>query len=81
MRARPRSRQAAAAMARAPSVHAITHVPRPLGSSATKPLVVRLDGNNVDEGRRILAEYAHPRVTVVETMDEAADKAAELANK
>jgi succinyl-CoA synthetase beta subunit len=52
-----------------------------LGSSATKPLVVRLDGNNVDEGRRILAEYAHPLVTVVETMDEAADKAAELANK
>ena len=52
-----------------------------LGSSATKPLVVRLDGNNVNEGRRILAEYAHPLVTVVETMDEAADKAAELANK
>ena len=52
-----------------------------LGSSATKPLVVRLDGNNVIEGRRILAEYAHPLVTVVETMDEAADKAAELANK
>ena len=52
-----------------------------LGSAATKPLVVRLDGNNVAEGRRILAEYAHPLVTVVETMDEAADKAAELANK
>ena len=52
-----------------------------LGSSATKPLVVRLDGNNVNEGRRILAEYAHPLVTIVETMDEAADKAAELANK
>ena len=52
-----------------------------LGSSATKPLVVRLDGNNVNEGRRILAEFAHPLVTVVETMDEAADKAAELANK
>ena len=52
-----------------------------LGSSATKPLVVRLDGNNVNEGRRILAEYAHPLVAVVETMDEAADKAAELANK
>ncbi len=52
-----------------------------LGSAATKPLVVRLDGNNVNEGRRILAEYAHPLVTVVETMDEAADKAAELANK
>ena len=52
-----------------------------LGSAASKPLVVRLDGNNVVEGRRILAEYNHPLVTVVETMDEAADKAAELANK
>lgn len=51
-----------------------------LGDSATKPLVVRLDGNNVVEGRRILAEANHPLVTVVETMDEAADKAAELAN-
>jgi len=50
-----------------------------LGSAATKPLVVRLDGNNVDEGRRILAEAAHPLVTVVDTMDEAAAKAAELA--
>ena len=52
-----------------------------LGATATKPLVVRLDGNNVNEGRRILAEYGHPLVTVVETMDEAAEKAAELANK
>ncbi|MFM6980604.1 MAG: ADP-forming succinate--CoA ligase subunit beta [Micrococcales bacterium] len=52
-----------------------------LGSSATKPIVVRLDGNNVVEGRRILAEYKHPLVTVVETMDEAADKAAEVASK
>ncbi|MEY4367471.1 MAG: hypothetical protein RLZ28_886 [Actinomycetota bacterium] len=52
-----------------------------LGDSASKPLVVRLDGNNVVEGRRILAEYNHPLVTVVETMDEAADKAAELANR
>jgi succinyl-CoA synthetase beta subunit len=52
-----------------------------LGSAATKPLVVRLDGNNVAEGRRILAEANHPLVTVVDTMDEAADKAAELANK
>jgi len=52
-----------------------------LGDAATKPLVVRLDGNNVDEGRRILAEAAHPLVTVVATMDEAADKAAELASK
>lgn len=50
-----------------------------LGDAATKPLVVRLDGNNVDEGRRILAEAAHPLVTVVDTMDEAAAKAAELA--
>jgi succinyl-CoA synthetase beta subunit len=52
-----------------------------LGASASKPLVVRLDGNNVVEGRRILAERNHPLVTVVETMDEAADKAAELANR
>ena len=51
-----------------------------LGDTATKPLVVRLDGNSVVEGRRILAEAQHPLVTVVETMDEAADKAAELAN-
>ncbi|GAA4440796.1 ADP-forming succinate--CoA ligase subunit beta [Actinokineospora soli] len=50
-----------------------------LGDEATKPLVVRLDGNNVDEGRRILAEANHPLVTVVDTMDNAADKAAELA--
>ena len=50
-----------------------------LGAAATKPLVVRLDGNNVIEGRRILAEAAHPLVTVVDTMDQAADKAAELA--
>ena len=51
-----------------------------LGSEATKPLVVRLDGNNVDEGRRILSELNHPLVTTVDTMDGAADKAAELAN-
>jgi succinyl-CoA synthetase beta subunit len=50
-----------------------------LGATATKPLVVRLDGNNVDEGRRILSAAAHPLVTVVDTMDEAADKAAALA--
>lgn len=50
-----------------------------LGDAATKPLVVRLDGNNVDEGRQILADAAHPLVTVVDTMDEAAAKAAELA--
>jgi succinyl-CoA synthetase beta subunit len=51
-----------------------------LGDAATKPLVVRLDGNNVDLGRQILAEANHPLVTVVDTMDGAADKAAELAN-
>ena len=51
-----------------------------LGDSATKPLVVRLDGNAVEEGRRILAEANHPLVTLVETMDGAADRAAELAN-
>ncbi len=50
-----------------------------LGDDATKPLVVRLDGNNVDEGRRILDEANHPLVTVVGTMDDAAAKAAELA--
>jgi succinyl-CoA synthetase beta subunit len=51
-----------------------------LGDEATKPLVVRLDGNNVEEGRRILEERNHPLVTLVDTMDGAADKAAELAN-
>ncbi|WP_347353222.1 ADP-forming succinate--CoA ligase subunit beta [Intrasporangium sp.] len=50
-----------------------------LGDSATKPLVVRLDGNNVAEGRRILADLNHPLVTIEETMDGAARKAAELA--
>jgi succinyl-CoA synthetase beta subunit len=51
-----------------------------LGDEANKPLVVRIDGNNVEEGRRILSEADHPLVTMVETMDGAADKAAELAN-
>ncbi len=50
-----------------------------LGDSATKPLVVRLDGNNVEEGRRILAGRNHPLVTIEDTMDGAARKAAELA--
>ncbi|GAB3577967.1 ADP-forming succinate--CoA ligase subunit beta [Calidifontibacter terrae] len=50
-----------------------------LGDSATKPLVVRLDGNAVEEGRKILADFNHPLVTVEETMDGAARKAAELA--
>ncbi|HAY43951.1 MAG TPA: ADP-forming succinate--CoA ligase subunit beta [Micrococcaceae bacterium] len=51
-----------------------------LGDAANKPLVVRLDGNNVEEGRAILAEANHPLVTLAATMDEGADKAAELAN-
>ncbi|GAB3851560.1 ADP-forming succinate--CoA ligase subunit beta [Nocardioides maradonensis] len=51
-----------------------------LGDGATKPIVVRLDGNNVEEGRAILNELNHPLVTQVDTMDGAADKAAELAN-
>jgi succinyl-CoA synthetase beta subunit len=51
-----------------------------LGDEASKPLVVRLDGNNVGEGRRILDALNHPLVTQVDTMDGAADKAAELAN-
>ena len=50
-----------------------------LGDEASKPLVVRLDGNNVEEGRRILAEANPPLVTVVDTMDGAAEKAAEFA--
>jgi succinyl-CoA synthetase beta subunit len=50
-----------------------------LGEAATKPLVVRLDGNNVVEGRRILDEARHPLVTMVDTMDGAAERAAELA--
>jgi succinyl-CoA synthetase beta subunit len=50
-----------------------------LGDHATKPLVVRLDGNNVDKGRAILEELGHPLVTQVDTMDGAADRAAELA--
>ncbi|WP_026533075.1 ADP-forming succinate--CoA ligase subunit beta [Arthrobacter sp. H41] len=50
-----------------------------LGDKENKPLVVRLDGNNVEEGRRILSEANHPLVTLATTMDEGADKAAELA--
>ncbi|WP_243230634.1 ADP-forming succinate--CoA ligase subunit beta [Microbacterium sp. CIAB417] len=51
-----------------------------LGDHATKPLVVRLDGNQVEEGRAILADANHPLVTLAAGMDEGADKAAELAN-
>ena len=50
-----------------------------LGQEATKPLVVRLDGNNVEQGRAILDRAAHPLVEQVDTMDGAARRAAELA--
>jgi succinyl-CoA synthetase beta subunit len=49
------------------------------GEEISKPLVVRLDGNNADEGRRILAEAESDIVEMVDTMDGAARRAAELA--
>ena len=52
-----------------------------LGSKATKPIVVRLDGNNVELGRKILNDANHPLVQQLETMDGAAAKVAELAGK
>lgn len=52
-----------------------------LGNQATKPIVVRLDGNNVDLGRKILNEANHPLIEQLDTMDGAAAKAAQLAAK
>ena len=52
-----------------------------IGDGATKPLVVRLDGNSVEKGREILAAANHPLVTLASTMDEGADMAASLASK
>ena len=52
-----------------------------LGATATKPIVVRLDGNNVEEGRAILSAANHPLVEQLDTMDGAASRAAELAAK
>ncbi|WP_053657242.1 ADP-forming succinate--CoA ligase subunit beta [Streptomyces sp. MMG1121] len=49
------------------------------GENVSKPLVVRLDGNNAELGRKILTDANHPLVQRVDTMDGAADKAAELA--
>jgi succinyl-CoA synthetase beta subunit len=49
------------------------------GDEVDRPLVVRLDGNNADEGRRILDEADLPGVERVDTMDGAAHRAAELA--
>jgi succinyl-CoA synthetase beta subunit len=51
------------------------------GEEVSKPLVVRLDGNNAEEGRRILTEANHPLVEQLDTMDGAARRAAELAGK
>jgi succinyl-CoA synthetase beta subunit len=51
------------------------------GEDINKPLVVRLDGNNADLGRKILTDANHPLVQQVDTMDGAADRAAELAAK
>ncbi|MFM1993405.1 MAG: ADP-forming succinate--CoA ligase subunit beta [Actinomycetota bacterium] len=51
-----------------------------LGAKATKPLVVRLDGNNVELGRKILKDFNHPLVTLADTMDDGADQAAKLAS-
>ncbi|MDO8143088.1 MULTISPECIES: ADP-forming succinate--CoA ligase subunit beta [unclassified Isoptericola] len=50
-----------------------------LGDEASKPLVVRLDGNNVEKGRAILTEANHPLVTLAETMDGGAETAAAKA--
>ncbi len=50
-----------------------------LGDRATRPIVVRLDGNAVEIGRHMLLEAAHPLVTLEDTMDAAARRAAELA--
>ncbi len=52
-----------------------------LGETGAKPIVVRLDGNRVAEGRKILEEADNPLVTMIETMDQAAAVAAELAAK
>jgi succinyl-CoA synthetase beta subunit len=51
------------------------------GESVTKPIVVRLDGNNAAEGRQILVDAALATVEQVDTMDGAAKRAAELAAK
>ncbi|MDO4252291.1 MAG: ADP-forming succinate--CoA ligase subunit beta [Rothia sp. (in: high G+C Gram-positive bacteria)] len=52
-----------------------------LGDKATKPLVVRLDGSNVEQGRQILQQANHPLVHQAETMDAGADQAAQLAHQ
>jgi len=51
------------------------------GETVDRPIVIRLDGNNAEEGRRILDEAAIPVIEQVDTMDEAARRAAELASQ
>lgn len=52
-----------------------------LGESFTKPIVVRLDGNQAESGRAILAEANLPQVTIAETMDGAADRVTAIAQE
>ena len=49
------------------------------GDAPNKPIVCRIDGNNAEEGRRILREFDHPLIEIVDTMDDAARRVAELA--
>jgi succinyl-CoA synthetase beta subunit len=49
------------------------------GAELTKPIVARIDGNNAIEGRRILTDADHPLIEIVDTMDDAARRVAELA--
>src|SRR5690606_12722998 len=51
------------------------------GDEITHPLVVRLDGNNAEKGRQILADADLPRLEQVDTMDGAARRAAALASQ
>ena len=52
-----------------------------LGDKITVPFVVRLDGTNDEEGRRILAEADLPNVHTAATMNEAAEKVVALAKE
>ena len=49
------------------------------GAELTKPIVARIDGNHAIEGRRILPDAGHPLIEIVDTMDDAARRVAELA--
>ncbi|MFL6070611.1 MAG: succinate--CoA ligase subunit beta, partial [Actinomycetes bacterium] len=49
------------------------------GAAVTLPIVCRLDGNNAEEGRRILDQAEHDVIELVDTMDAAARRVAELA--